>query len=422
MRGGPAAPGEQPSAARGIATLPAVPDAPRLAVLQLLNTAIGAAVYLSFATATGMWTAAGWSPEAIGAAMTGANLAYAGLVAQGGRLSDRWGRARTAVLGAAIIASGALAAAVLADPLGALLGAILACAGSAQFFPGNVGLFSDARGREGAPDPPLHRKVSRYNLGWSAGNIAGFGLAWALAGLPPSASWAAIAAAALACVMVLWRWRALPPRPPRPEGDRAPHPALPRLILMGRIALLLFCLGGMALIALLARSLAGEGLEAAAAQRWAVASLFVYAIAYCGTFAVLGRWTGWVLRPWRLLAVQAPIPLAAALLCLAGLAPGAPLALVPLACGLLGIGFAAVYTGSIYYSLRLPEGAARAAARHETALGIGSTLGPLLAGWWLSALGEAALGALGLWLALIAMLVIGWQLALIPGALRQGAP
>ncbi|MBN8526785.1 MAG: hypothetical protein J0M02_15745, partial [Planctomycetes bacterium] len=66
---------------------------PRLLTLQLLNVCIGGASYLGVATATGMWTAGGWSPGEIGTAMAATNLAYCGLVAQGGRLSDRWGRA-----------------------------------------------------------------------------------------------------------------------------------------------------------------------------------------------------------------------------------------------------------------------------------------------------------------------------------------
>ncbi|MCS6971115.1 MAG: MFS transporter [Planctomycetota bacterium] len=396
-------------------------DAPRLLVLQALNTAIGCAVYLAFATATGHWTAVGWTPSAIGAAMTAANLAYAGLVAQGGRLSDRWGRARTAILGASVIASGALAAALLATPSAALLGCLAACAGSALFFPGNVGLFSDARGRDGAPDPPLHRKVSRYNMGWSAGNIAGFAGAWLLAGLPPAASWALIASAALACVAVLWRWRRLPPRPPPAAGDRAPHPALPLLTWMSRGALLILCLGSMAYISLLARCLAGEGLDPTAAQRLASAALLVFAVSYCLAFGLLGRWTGWILRPRRLVLLQGSLLLAALLVSAVGHSAAPSAALLCLASACFGLGFASAYTGSIYYSLRLPEGAARAAALHETALGIGSTAGPLLAGLSISQWGDGALGALGSWLLAVGGAALALQLACLPALARRGA-
>lgn len=393
---------------------------PRLLALQLLNACIGGASYLGVATATGMWTAGGWSPFMIGVAVAATNLAYAALVAQGGRLSDRWGRARTAVLGASISAAGAALALAVALPWAALAAVVLVFAGSAFFFPGNVGLFSDARG-DGGACPPLHAKVSRYNLGWSGGNLAGFGLAFALSQVSPRWGWALVLAAALAAIATLWRWRALPVSPPRAEGDRSGHPALGRLMWMGRAALLLYCLLGMAFIGLLTRALKGEGLEAAAAQAAANAALFCYAAGYFAMFVVLGAWPGWILRPWRLLAVQAPI--VAAALAVLWLGHG-PVPATPLLCAvslLLGLGFGAVYTGSIYYSLRLPAGAARAAALHETALGIGSTAGPLLCGAFMSVAADGALGALGLWLVLVAAAVIAMQAAVIPGAARLGA-
>ncbi len=394
---------------------------PKILTLQLLNTCIGAGQYLGFATATGMWTAGGWSPWEIGLAMTLTNLAYGGLVAQGGRLSDRWGRARTAVLGAMICVVGAAIALGFNTPWSALAATVLSCAGSALFFPGNVGLFSDARGEGGKADPPLHVKVSRYNLGWSGGNILGFGLAWALSSLSPRLGWSLVLAAAAICIMVLWRWRSLPRQELKAEGDRAPHPALNRLTWMGRAALLSYCLLGMAFISLLTRALKSEGLADNPAQAASAAALFAYAVGYFGVFILLGAWSGWVLRPWRLLALQAPIALASLALLWLGLG-GIPQTVALCGAGLLlGAGFGAVYTGSIYYSLRLPEGAARAAALHETALGIGSTAGPLLCGAFMTVVADGALGALGIWMLGIAAVTIALQAVLIPGAARLGA-
>lgn len=393
---------------------------PRLLTLQLLNVCIGGASYLGVATATGMWTAGGWSPGEIGTAMAATNLAYCGLVAQGGRLSDRWGRARTAVLGAGVAAAGAALPLLWSAPWPALIGIFLVFAGSAFFFPGNVGLFSDAQGDAGA-SPALHVKVSRYNLGWSGGNLAGFGLACLLSALDPRLGWALVAAAAVAAMATLWRWRDLPVQPPRAEGDRSGHPALGRLIWMGRAALLAYCLLGMAFISLLTRALKGEGLDAVAAQGVANAALFSYALGYFGMFVLLGAWSGWVLRPWRLLALQVPIAAAALAVLWLGLGP---VPSTPVLCAvalLLGLGFGAVYTGSIYYSLRLPDGAARAAAMHETALGIGSTAGPLLCGLFMVVAADGALGALGAWLVAVSAVVLGLQAVLIPGAARLGA-
>jgi predicted MFS family arabinose efflux permease len=416
---GPRAQSRFPSLATGNPS-PPVTIPPRLLTLQLLNACIGGASYLGVSTATGMWTSGGWSPGEIGTAMAATNLAYGALVSQGGRLSDRWGRARTAMLGAAICASGAALPLTLAVPWAALVGIFLVFAGSAFFFPGNVGLFSDAQGDAGT-GAPLHVKVSRYNLGWSGGNLAGFGLACLLSAYSPRLGWALVLTAALAAILSLWRWRNLPVQPPRAEGDRSGHPALGRLIWMGRAALLIYCLLGMAFISLLTRALKGEGLDAVAAQSMASAGLFTYALGYFAMFVLLGAWPGWVLRPWRLLALQTPIIIAALAVLWLGNGPVPPtLAL----CGvslLLGIGFGAVYTGSIYYSLRLPEGAARAAALHETALGIGSTAGPLLCGVFMSVAADGALGALGIWLVAVSAIVIGLQAVVIPGAARLGA-
>lgn len=395
--------------------------APALLTLQLLNVLVGGGQYLGFATAAGMWTAGGWTPLQIGLAGTAANLCYAMLVAQGGRLSDRWGRARTAILGAAICVAGAATALIFGTPWAALAATMLGCAGSAFFFPGNVGLFSDARSPDGATVPPLHVKVSRYNLGWSGGNIAGFGLAWAFSALPSRLGWATILGGMVAVLAVLWPCRRLPAQPPQADGDRAPHPSLSRLILMGRLGLLVYCLGGMAFIILLIRALKGQGMDAAAAQGAATAALFAYAIGYFLTFLLLGAWSGWVMRPWRLLALQAPMLLAAVGLLVVGHG-GVPGTGVLIAAGLmLGFGFGAVYTGSIYYSMRLPEGAARAAALHETALGIGSTVGPVACGMFMTVVGGGALDSLGAWLLLVMAAVVALQALLIPGAARLGA-
>lgn len=393
---------------------------PRLLTLQLLNACLGGASYLGVATATGMWTAGGWSPWEIGLAMTLTNLAYGGLVAQGGRLSDRWGRARTAILGAGICVAGAALALAFATPWAALTAVFLIFGGCAIFFPGNVGLFSDAQGDAG-PCPPLHVKVSRYNLGWSAGNLLGFGIAWLLSSLSPRYGWALVLAAAASAIVVLWRWRSLPVSPPSAAGDRSGHPALGRLIWMGRAALLVYCLLGMAFISLLTRALSGEGLAADAAKGMANAALFCYALGYMAMFAVLGAWPGWVLRPWRLLAVQAPITVASLAVLWLGYGGVPPMAALCAVSLLLGLGFGAVYTGSIYYSLRLPEGAARAAGLHETALGIGSTAGPVLCGLFMSVAADGALGALGLWLVVVSATVIALQAVVIPGAARLGA-
>lgn len=400
---------------------------PRLLVLQSFNALAGAGSYLAFTAAASTWSSGGWGPREVGFGGMAANLCYAGLVAQGGSLSDRWGRARTAILGAVLAALGLVLAIYPGGPGWACVGLMFAFAGTAFFFPGNVGLFSDARGEGTAAAPPLHAKVSSYNIGWAGGNLVGFGTAWLLSslGLPMWSSFALAVAAFASIALALWRWRSLPPSPPAAEGDRASHPALPRLTFMARVALGIYCCLGMAFIGLIENSLVQDGLAEERAHALAVAGLTAYALGYVATFWVLGRWDGWILRPWIGLALQASVPVAALMVLAAGQLHwhGTP---VIFACGLvLGLAYGAVYTPSIYYSLRLPTGAARAASLHETALGIGSTIGPALAGlfiaWFISAHASTGLAALGGWMLLVSAVLLAWQAVLIPGARRLGA-
>jgi MFS family permease len=389
--------------------------APRILLLQILNMLMGGGCYLIAVSSFGVWSAAGWSPVRTGGAMMAANLAYGALVGLGGKMADSWGRARTAVCGALIATAGGLLAWLVADPWAAAIGTVVCFGGSALFFPGNVGLFSDAR-TDGGGEVALHVKVSRYNLGWSGGNLAGFVIAWLLSFGHVTAGYLVAVGGFVLITATQLQWWSLPPQPPAASGDRGDHPALPRLIRMGRVGLMLYCLMGMALISLFENTLARTA-PPAAAHTTATAALAIYALGYFAMFGVLGWWSGWVMRPWRLFAIAALLPLAAGgfLACgLLGSTGPVPYALCSL---VLGIAFAAVYTASMYYSLRLPHGAARAASLHETYLGVGSTLGPVLCGGFLMLWSDGVTG-LGVYLLIGSALVLGWQLSQLPGISR----
>lgn len=397
---------------------------PPILLLQTLNLLVGLGSFLTAMTATSAWNRAGWSEGAIGAAMTAANLCYALLVSTGGRLSDGWGRARTGLLGTAVCAVGCALAVVVVGPVTAVVAAMLGFAGAALFYPGNVGLFSDA---PPAADRalPLHVKISRYNLGWALGNFGGFVGYFAFARLPSAAGFGLSLAANVAVAAVLVRYVRLPATTPRAEGDRAPHPALPRLILMGRCGLLIASILAMAQIALLQVVLRGMDVPVDRAQAWSGLTLTCYAASYIAMFVLLGAWDGWVLKPWRLCLLQSGFLLGSLGYVALGWwgAPSAPALIV---CGaLIGSAFGAAYTASIYYSLRLPAGAGRAAAWHETFLGIGNTVGPAVCGlalWWWSDLRIAnGLVGLGLFMAVMALAGLALQVAMIPAAVRAGA-
>jgi MFS family permease len=140
---------------------------PTLAALQLFNALISTGSILALMLGTVRWTAWEWSAWQIGMVTTLANLCYGGLVFIGGRLADRWGRARSGILGSAIGLAGCLWAMVSDQPAATVAAAMCGMAGAAMFFPGSAGLFSDAEGASGGSPPALHRKIRRYNLGWA---------------------------------------------------------------------------------------------------------------------------------------------------------------------------------------------------------------------------------------------------------------
>jgi MFS family permease len=236
---------------------------PPILILQFLNLLVGFATYLNVTLANQIWNRADWNASQIGCALTLASLCYAVPVSLGGWLADHWGRARTSFLGAAI----GIGACLLAWSSGradvvvaATMGTTLA---GALFFPGCAGLFSDAEAASPGGSPmPLHTKVSRYNLGWSFGNLAGFLASGLLAHQAAWVGYACSTAGFLAAAVILVRWLRLPPRPPSRQGDRTAHPALPTLTWMCRGSLLLACIVGLALIALVERAVPRGGARA----------------------------------------------------------------------------------------------------------------------------------------------------------------
>src|SRR4051812_31050262 len=155
--------------------------APGIPVLLLLNAVVGFDLYLTIAVANQIWSAAGWGAADVGAILAIGCLCYTGPVSLGGLLADRWGRARTGVLGLVIIVAGLVPALVQPTAWLAVAAVMLSMLGAALFSPGCAGLFSDAEGGASGAPMALHVKVSRYNLGWAGGNLAAFAIAALLA-------------------------------------------------------------------------------------------------------------------------------------------------------------------------------------------------------------------------------------------------
>ena len=389
---------------------------PPILLLQFLNVCAGGGTYLMVCSGQASWSSSHWSAAWVAGAMIATNLCYAAVVGQGGKLSDRWGRARTAILGSCICVLAGLIGLVCYGPWAAVAASMIGFLGTAFFFPGNAGLFSDSGSADGE-SVPLHTKVSRYNLGWSFGNLVGFGIGFGLSS-HPQWGYAVAAAMFLTITVILWRWRSLPPQPPAASGDRADHPALPRLILLGRVGVLLFCLLGMSVISLLETALTSL-VSPERAHVLATGALTAYALGYVLMFGLLGQWSGWVMRPWRLTMLMLALPLAAAGMWWVGRGGIPTMAMLVPCTFLLGLAYGAAYTASLYYSLRLPHGAARAASIHETFLGVGSMTGPLLCAGFLAL--RPGLDGLGTYLLIGAAVVLAWQALMVPGAVARGA-
>ncbi len=398
---------------------PAAPvQPPPLFALQSFNALISVGSILALMLGTVRWTGWEWSAWQIGVVTTVANLCYGGLVFIGGRLADRWGRARSGILGASLGLVGSIPAMISTEQWTTVMAAMCGFAGAAMFFPGSAGLFSDAEGAAGGP-PPLHRKVRRYNLGWAAGNLIAFLLFDWLSTMP---SWLAYGVVTISFLIVgvsLWRWRNLQPGRPAPSGDRAPHAALPRLLIMYRLNLFLACILCMAMITQVAKGLDAQ-VGVKEATHLASGALSAFAACYMMMFIVLGSWGGWILRPWALWAAQCGFLLGTGGLLALALCGYFPMLLIIACGGLIGSGYGAAYVGSIYYSLRLPEGVGKAAGWHETFIGLGNTMGPLLAGLFMSFVCSGVTG-LAIFLLVLALAMITWQVVMIPGARRLGA-
>jgi len=377
--------------------------------------------YMTSMTSISAWKEIGWEPWRIGVATTTVNLAYAFMVALGGRLADRWGRARTGLAGAAAGIGGCVTALFLPQPWSALTAFFCVNAAGAFCFPALAGLVSDSGAGERGPAMPLHRKVSGYNIGWSGGELVGFAVFGLLAAMPRRTGFAS--ASVVFVILAAWfaSRRGMKAKVHKEAGDRTSRPGLPLLTFMGRFNLLLACVLGSGMVSQLEKSF-GTAVGLEEARRLTSVLMTCYAAGLVCSFVALGRWDGWVFRPRRLALLQLGLPLGGAGLVLLGRAGLAnPEALA--ACGLaMGASFGAVYTGSLYYSLRLPSRAGASAGVHETFIGTGNVIGPFLAGVFLQFREMPdgwGLGGLGEFICAVSLAGVLFQSILIPRVERR---
>lgn len=384
---------------------------------QVLAGVTCAAFYAAMTTSVSIWKAAGWEGWRIGAAVAFANLSYAVFVALGGRAADRWGSRKAGTAGAIAGLIASVAATLHPSPAVALAGSIAVGGAGALCFP------SLARWIAGANDRlQLHEKVSRYNLGWAGGELAGFLSFAALAGAPRRTGFG-LATIMYVVLVAGFAWTRRSPGKLRSGTDGGakplPGPLASRFALTGRLGLLLACALSNGMMAQAEKSI-GEVLGDVEARRLAGVLLASFATAMIGAFIVASRWTGWILRPKLMLLCQGGLVLGAAGLIIVAGDPGTA-SLV--GCGaLVGTGFGAAYTSSLYYSLRLPHGTGRAAGIHETFIGVGNTIGPIACGMILDAgIGGGGLASVGTCALLLAGASAVAQLGLTSGISLSGS-
>jgi len=390
---------------------------PSILLLLALNVMAAFSSYLALKLGIAAWTADGWSTTEIGVAVTLVGFSYAALVSFGGKLADRFGRARVSSCGVLLGAVGCALPLCVQTPLVAAAAAMLSFAGCAFFFPGIAGLFSDSEASHATAKPlSLHLRISQYNIGWSSGNVLGFVTAFLIGSWSNWVGYTLCTVLFVVPFLILLRYIQLPPAQPASVGDRATHPDLERLILNGRIGLLIACLVGFSLCAELDKALS-EHLAPSEASRRASFALASYSGGYCLMFILLGQWAGWVLHPRRLLWLQAGLLIGPVGLISLGCAGVITVPWLTLFAFITGLGYGAFYNASIYYSLRLPHGASRAAGLHETFLGVGITAGPVLCGVLMLPLRQVShLAALGIVAAGFAAINLVYQLVMLPKA------
>jgi MFS family permease len=331
--------------------------------------------------------ALGGGSSALGLAPAIGSLVYIVFTQVSGRGSDRWGRSRLCFAGSAILALFSVVA-YRVDSLAALMWLMpLMGIGKALYWPVTQSTVGDLS-RPGE----LARNIGRFNVGWSLGKTAGFlGAGLLLAAYDFRATFLTGTAAVVAAFLLLPKGHLPRVRPDAGAAGRASPPVLPppasaavrrSFRRMGWVANTAAYAAAGILAAHLPRLFTEWGWSE---QRFGsfLALLF---LTQTVTFTLLAGRVRFAYSAWRLLAPQ-------------------------------GVS----YSASIYYSLDTVEGKGRNAGTHESLVGVGGFLPPLVGGILADRLGLLTAPYL-LGAALLA-LALAWQWLLWrPARIAAGDP
>ncbi len=298
-----------------------------------------------------------------------------------GRLADRaWLRAPLVVAASVLMAAG-FASGLLLDSV-AEYTASLAVLGvfSAMYWPAlqaEIGEAATAGAAVGAEER-LSRDIGGYNVAWSIGKGNGIFLLVPIYERSTEAPlWIAAACAALAGVCslagLLRRESARPAPGSQAQGaGPRPHPGPTKRAFLALGLTANFAVWGVN--SLLVALFPALGKELGLSETLQSACLGTVVIGQVAAFYVLGSWRGWLYRAWPLLAIEGALALACAAFASLDRALFVPAAFV------FGVALAQAYAASLYYSLDYDERHGSRTGTHETVLGGGAFVLPLLGG------------------------------------------
>jgi len=299
------------------------------------------------------------------------NFVYVALCPLLGRLSDRYGRRPFIVSSTLIFASAYFAAYFSTQVWHLYLVTAFSGAGHALFWPS-----VEAELAAEADTHQLRRRIGRFNISWSIGDIPGALVAGLAYDWHPQLPFlcAALTGVGISMMNAVIRISA------HTEETRARHRetvnghALPRNHLtFWKLALVanFFSAGFISIIRRLFPDLAVEALKYTGTQ-WGLL-VMVMAITRTAVFAIMERHHGWLYRPKRLFAVQLLFPIGCLIIVFAQ-----SYWVFVLAFGCIGAACGVVYFSSLYYSVHGAGSQAHRAGLHESVLGLGAGVIPLI--------------------------------------------
>ncbi len=301
------------------------------------------------------------------------NFVYVALCPLLGRLSDRYGRRPFIVSSTLVFASAYFAAYFSTQVWHLYLVTAFSGAGHALFWPS-----VEAELAAEADTHQLRRRIGRFNISWSIGDIPGALVAGLAYDWHPQAPFlfAALTGVGISMMNAVIRISA------HTEETRARHRetvnghAIPKNhVTFWKLALVanFFSAGFVSIARRLFPDLAVEALKYTGTQ-WGLL-VMVVAISRTVVFAIMERHHGWLYRPKRLFLIQLLFPIG----CLVIIFAQSYWVFV-LAFACIGAACGVVYFSSLYYSVHGAGSQAHRAGLHESVLGLGAGVIPLMAG------------------------------------------